>query len=143
MEVKYVTMWCGWCSIVVGQPYGVGVWNTILRGCEDFPCFIRYEVGDEFKIRFCYDCLLGVVSNFPIIRIIIKKNGGMVYHFFLHYKVAKTIWNIFFFFCWGWALTWVMPRRLVDFLASWSGLQGNPQVTTIWNMTPLCMCWCI
>jgi hypothetical protein len=44
----------GWCSKEVVGPYGVRVWKY-MRRWGVFSSFIRYEVGDESKIRFWYD----------------------------------------------------------------------------------------
>jgi hypothetical protein len=52
VEVKYESMWEGWCSNAVYRFYGVGVWINIRRGWEGFSRFVRYEVGDELKTWF-------------------------------------------------------------------------------------------
>ncbi|KAG2674053.1 hypothetical protein I3760_13G118500 [Carya illinoinensis] len=69
-----------------------------------------------------------------------KKQGELVDHLLLHCKVARCMWDDFFSRI---GLSWVMPLRLVDFLASWRGLHGNSQVAAIWRMVPIYMFWCI
>lgn len=61
----------------------------------------------------------------------------MVEHLLPHCVVAKNFRNDFFA---GVRLVWVMPRRVVDFLASWKGKQGNPQKAVIWKMAPYVYC---
>lgn len=69
-----------------------------------------------------------------------KKLGESVDHLLVHYEVAKVMWDDFFSRV---KLSWVMPCRLVDFLASWRGLYSDSQVAAIWRLVPICMCWCI
>lgn len=69
-----------------------------------------------------------------------KKNGESENHLVLHYEVTRTMWDIFFV---GIGLSWVMPFRLMDFVARWKDLRDNSPVAAIWRMAPRCMCWCI
>lgn len=68
-----------------------------------------------------------------------KKNDESENHLVLHYEVTKTMWDIFFV---GIGLSWVMPFRLMDFVASWKDLRDNSPVVAIWRMAPICMCLC-
>jgi hypothetical protein len=52
VETKYDSMSGGWCSKEVVGSFGVGVWKYIRRGRGVFSRFVRYEVGDETKIKF-------------------------------------------------------------------------------------------
>lgn len=51
-----------------------------------------------------------------------------------------TLWNDFFARV---GLSWVMPRRVVNFLANWRGLDGNLQMATLWKMVPIRLWWCL
>lgn len=57
-----------------------------------------------------------------------KKSGESVDHLLLHCEIATTLWNDFFTRV---GLTWVMPIRVIDLLASWIGLQGNSHIAAI------------
>jgi hypothetical protein len=59
MEVKYDSMWGGWCSNMVSRSSGVGVWKFSRRGWWDFCRFVRFEVGDGSKIKFWQDVWCG------------------------------------------------------------------------------------
>ncbi|XP_041002530.1 uncharacterized protein LOC121248205 [Juglans microcarpa x Juglans regia] len=69
-----------------------------------------------------------------------KKHEESVDHLLLHCEVVKVIWDDVFLRV---KLSWVMPCRLVDFLASWRGLHGDSQVAAIWRLVPICLCWCV
>lgn len=47
VNIKYNSMRGGWCSKVVGGPYGVGVWKCIRRTWDGFANHVRYEVRDS------------------------------------------------------------------------------------------------
>jgi hypothetical protein len=60
VETKYdYHLWGGWCSKDVVRPFKVGVWKYIRRGEEVFSKFVRYEVGDGYKVRFWHDLWFG------------------------------------------------------------------------------------
>jgi hypothetical protein len=68
VEVKYDIMRGGWCSREVGGSYGVGVWECIRRGWDDFKQHVRYEVGNGSRILFWQDVRCGELllkSEFP------------------------------------------------------------------------------
>lgn len=57
LETKYDRMKGGWCSNEVDGHFEVGVWKKIGEGFFLFffffsPRFLRYEVGDGFKVWF-------------------------------------------------------------------------------------------
>jgi hypothetical protein len=43
VDLKYERQWGGWCSNGVDGSYGVGLWNFIRRGWEEFSSFTRFE----------------------------------------------------------------------------------------------------
>lgn len=40
-------------------------------------------------------------------------------------------------------LALVMPGRMIDLLASWRNLYGNPQIVGVWKMVLTCLIYCI
>jgi hypothetical protein len=44
-------MWGGWCSNAVIGSFRVRVWKNIRRGVGGVSRFVKYEVGDGFKIK--------------------------------------------------------------------------------------------
>lgn len=59
------------------------------------------------------------------------KSGEMVDHLLLHCEFARAMGN---YFSGRVGLAWVMPKRLVDFLANWRGLVVHN--TTVWKVNP-------
>lgn len=49
----------------------------------------------------------------------------MAVHLLLHFEIARTLWNELFN---GVGLAWLMPRRVIDFLAIWRGLHDNSKI---------------
>lgn len=77
-----------------------------------------------------------------IVRLVFmcKSSGESIDHLLLHCEIVMTLWEEFF----AWVgITWMMPRRVIDLLASWRGLQGNYQIATIWKMVPVCLRRCL
>lgn len=95
---------------------------------------------------FCLGSFLGEDSYHSNLELIIVKKwccmckmyGETVDHLLQHCKVARTIWDNFFERV---GSAWVMPTRLVDFLANWTVLHGNPQTIAMWKMAPLSLMW--
>lgn len=48
-----------------------------------------------------------------------KRNGKSTDHFLFHCDVAKALWDRIFIRL---DIAWVMPKRVVDLLACWSGI---------------------
>ena len=57
IETKYGGMWRGegGCSCSMQGPYGVGLWNYIRKGWDDFYPFIIFKVGDGSCFKFWCD----------------------------------------------------------------------------------------
>jgi len=68
-----------------------------------------------------------------------KKNGESVDHLLLHCEVACVLWNAIFS-CFS--LSWVMPRRVVDFFACW-WTGGCSRSAVVWKMVHCCLLWCL
>jgi hypothetical protein len=60
-------------------------------------------------------------------------------HLLLHCGAARALWNAFFV---RFGLCWVMPRSVMELLASWWS-SGCSRSAVIWKMVPLCIMWCI
>ena len=37
----------------------------------------------------------------------------------------------------------MMPKSVVELLASWAMSKGDPQIKVVWKMVPICVMWCI
>jgi hypothetical protein len=59
-------------------------------------------------------------------------------HHLLHCDAACALWNAIFS---RFSLSWVMPRRVVDFFASW-WTGGRTRSAVVWKMVP-CLIWCL
>ena len=55
MDNKFGSLCGGWCSIELSNAFGVGLWKNIRSDLGNFSCHIRFELGDESKIRFWSD----------------------------------------------------------------------------------------
>ena len=62
IESKYGSLWGGWCSRPVNDPYGVGLWKYISQGWSSFSSHILFEIGDGSRVKFWYDRWCGESS---------------------------------------------------------------------------------
>ncbi|KAF5455272.1 hypothetical protein F2P56_024868, partial [Juglans regia] len=62
-----------------------------------------------------------------------RNSGETVDHLLLHCEFARGIWNYFFNKL---GVAWVMPDRVVGFLACWRGITGTSQIVAVWKMVP-------
>jgi hypothetical protein len=58
-----------------------------------------------------------------------KRDRESVDHFLLYREVV--------------GLSWVLPKQIVDLLASWMGSFGSTQSAVVWKMVPSCFLWCL
>ena len=61
IEVKYGSIWGGWCTKKVTSAYGVSLWRFIRSGWLNFSKLLSYDVGDDTRVKFwkhvwCGDC---------------------------------------------------------------------------------------
>jgi hypothetical protein len=56
VDLKFGSLWGGWCSLEPGGAFGVGLWNNIRKGWETLKGFTRHEVGDRTRISFGMIC---------------------------------------------------------------------------------------
>jgi hypothetical protein len=59
VEVKYGSLWGGWCSKHCRGAYGVGLWKGIRRGWDQFTHFISFSVGNGARVKFWSDVWVG------------------------------------------------------------------------------------
>ncbi|KAG2709629.1 hypothetical protein I3760_05G248700 [Carya illinoinensis] len=69
-----------------------------------------------------------------------KKDGESVNHLLLHCETARALWCVVFRRV---GLNWVMPKSVLELLASWAMPGGNLHVKAMWKMVPICIMWCI
>ena len=62
IEMKYGSVWGGWCTRSVNGPYGVGLWKNISQGWPSFLSHILYDIGDESRVKFWQDRWCGETS---------------------------------------------------------------------------------
>ena len=97
------------------------IWNK-----KGFIIYIYIERERDTKVvDWCYMC---------------KCNSETVDNLFLHCLVAMNLWAMslgLFGVC------WVMPKSVVDLLASWQGQFGRRHNKYVWIVVPHCLVWCI
>jgi hypothetical protein len=81
VEIKYGSMWGGWCSEEGHGSYGVSVWKSIRKDWGCFVPFISYRVGAGDKVQFwhaiwCSDLPLKVL--FPELFSIAREKDASV-----------------------------------------------------------------
>jgi hypothetical protein len=55
-------------------------------------------------------------------------------HLFLHCKVARKLWVLIFrLFC----VDWIIHRRVIELLVSWSGQLESCKILEVWRMAHL------
>jgi hypothetical protein len=95
-------------------------------------------------VFFAWSAALGMITldNLRKQHIIVvdwcKKRKETVDHLLLHCPITSALWNLYplsLFF----GLVWIMPCKVMDFLACWRGQLGCPQSEVIWKMIPSCL----
>ena len=69
-----------------------------------------------------------------------KRNGVITDHLLLHCPVSQELWNTV---CSLFGVHWVMPRGVVELLASWSNKFNRLKSKVLWRRTPHCLMWVI
>jgi hypothetical protein len=70
VDLKFGSLWGGWCSLEPGGVFGVGLWKNIRKGWVTFKGFTRFVVGDRTRIGFWHDWWCGDMAfkiAFPIL----------------------------------------------------------------------------
>jgi hypothetical protein len=55
IDVKYGSMWGGWCTNVGRGSYGVSLWKTIRKEWDALSQYLSFVVGDGSKVLFWQD----------------------------------------------------------------------------------------
>jgi hypothetical protein len=69
-----------------------------------------------------------------------KKSGELIEHLLLHCKVARDLWSYILTL---FGVEWVIPRKVLELLASWGAPFGYGPAKEVWQLVPLCLMWCI
>ena len=69
-----------------------------------------------------------------------KRVGENMNHLLLHCIIARELWNMVLSL---FGVFWVMPKDVVELLASWLGNFRKHRNGIIWNMVPHCLIWSI
>jgi hypothetical protein len=96
VKAKCGSMWVRWCSEVFGS-HGVGVWKNMRRGCG-VSRLVRFEVGNESKIRFWQDVWCGdqpLKASLPTLLNIARFKKASMADFILSLNDIVQ-WNIIF-----------------------------------------------
>jgi hypothetical protein len=81
IDVKFESLWGGWCSKKVLGTFGVGVWKHIRRGWDKFCNFVRFEVGVGSHVSFWHDWWSGdrsLKQCFPVLFSIARTKDAMM-----------------------------------------------------------------
>ena len=71
--------------------------------------------------------------------IMCRCNGETVDHLLLHCEKAFQLWSLVFR---SFGISWVLPKSVADTLFGWRNWLGKHS-SSIWNLAPLCLMWCI
>ena len=55
VEVKYESIWGGWCTKEDQEAYGVGAWKGIRRGWNRFHTSLSFSRGNGERVKFWHD----------------------------------------------------------------------------------------
>ena len=74
IEVKYESLWGGWCLKMGKGPYGVSLWKFIHRGWDAFYHHCFFLLGDGQKVQFWHDCWCGDMALMSSLGIWLSQN---------------------------------------------------------------------
>ena len=69
-----------------------------------------------------------------------KRNRETLDHLLLNCPISQELWNML---CFLFGVHWVMPRSLVELIATWSQKFHKPKTKVLWSMIPHCLMWVI
>ena len=69
-----------------------------------------------------------------------KRNGETTYHLLIHCPIAQELWNMV---CSLFGVCWVLPRGVVDLLASGLVKFHRHRTKVLWIMIRHCLMWVI
>jgi hypothetical protein len=98
VEVKYGSMWGGWCTVPHTGVSGASLWKNIRLGWENFSSHTRLVLGDGSWIRFWHDRWCGdtkLKEDFPVLYSIAReKDASLVAN--VEFLDGAPQWNVIF-----------------------------------------------
>ena len=76
--------------------------------------------------------------TFANICFLCEEDEETIDHLLIHYKSAKTLWNLFLSII---GASWVFPRSVLPTLLAWQGAAVGKKRKKIWMTAPLCLFW--
>ena len=111
-----------------------GVWKVKVPWRVSF--FVWTFVWDRILTG---DNLRGRMMDFVDWCIMCRCNGETVDHLLLHCGKANRLWSLVFR---SFGISWVLPRSVAGTLFGWWNWPGKHS-SSIWNLAPLCLMWCL
>ena len=99
IELKYGSVWRGWCTRSVNGPYGVGLWKYISQGWPSFSSHILYDIGDGSRVKFWQDRWCGETSlavRYPALFRFCRNKDASVAKLML-FANGVLFWDVSFF----------------------------------------------
>ena len=99
IELKYGSVWRGWCTRSVNGPYGVGLWKYISQGWPSFSSHILYDIGDGSRVKFWQDQWCGetyLVVRYPALFRFCRNKDAIVAELML-FANGVLFWDVRFF----------------------------------------------
>nr|XP_023907629.1 serine/threonine-protein kinase ATM-like [Quercus suber] len=111
-----------------------GIWKVKAPPRVSF--FVWTAVWEKIRTG---DNLRGKGIDYVEWCIMCRCSGETVNHLLLHCVKAHQLWRLVFR---SFGISWVMPRSVADTLFGWWNWLGKHS-SSIWNLVPLCLMWCI
>ena len=99
----------------------------------------RFLFGQLRGGRFSQQTIWGKEAALLWIGIAFVNVMGRVDHLLLHCGKVFRLWS---FALRSFGVSWVLPKRVIDMLASWRNWLGK-RSSNVWNLVPHCMMWII
>lgn len=99
---------------------------------QRFVSSIEGGIGKFFTIDNLQRCRVVVIDWYCMC----KRRGATTNHLLLHCPIASELWNMVFL---QFKINWVMPRKVVEPIATWSIMSSRHRNAVIWSMIPLCL----
>ena len=99
IEMKYGSVWGGWCTSSVNGPYGVGLWKNISQGWPSFSSHILYDIGDGCRVKFGQDRWCGETSlavRYPALFRFCRNKDASVAELMM-FANGVVFWDVSFF----------------------------------------------
>ena len=111
-----------------------GIWKVKAPQWVSF--FIWTAVWDKILIG---DNLRRRGFDFVDWYVMCRCYGEIMDHLLLHWEKVHQLWSFAFK---SFGVSWFLPRMVLDILFDWWNWLGKHS-SSIWNLVPLCLMWCI